>query len=91
MNNRDQTEVEAVTLSNGTVRAIWNSEDTLHNPSGNYDFGIRGSLYSSTGQLLRSDFHLSRNVGVISPYPRLSGDFDITPLAGGGFAVSRFD
>ncbi|WP_176556140.1 calcium-binding protein [Rubellimicrobium rubrum] len=91
VNNRDQTEVEAVTLSNGTVLAIWNSEDTLRNPNGSYDFEIRGALYSSTEQLIRSDFHLSRNVGVISPYPGLSGDFDVTPLAGGGFAISRFD
>jgi Ca2+-binding RTX toxin-like protein len=91
VHNRDQLEVEAVTLSNGNVLAIWNSEDTLRNPNGSFDFEIRGSLYSSTGELIRSDFHLSRNVGVISPYPGLQGDFDVTPLAGGGFAISRFD
>lgn len=89
--DRDQLEVEAVTLRSGNVLAIWNSEDTLRNANGGLDFEIRGALYSSTGQAIRSDFHLSPNVGVISPYPGLRGDFDVTPLAGGGFAISRFD
>ncbi|TNC62135.1 calcium-binding protein [Rubellimicrobium roseum] len=86
----DQYGVEAVSLTNGNVLAIWNSEETLDGPNGSRDFEIRGSLFSPEGKAIRSDFHITINVGAISSFGQ-GAHFDVTGLQGGGFAVARFD
>jgi Ca2+-binding RTX toxin-like protein len=83
----EQSIPQAVTLASGNVMVVWHSEGSL--PVAGFNSNeIRGSLFSSTGDVLRADFSVGDAFGGIGDGPR---DFTIGALRNGGFAVTYYE
>ena len=88
VNDFDQNAPESVQLKNGNTLVIWHSEASFPT-AGDLDSNeIRGSLFSGTGKLLRSDFSIADAEGTvgdgIDPY-------NMCALNNGGFALARYE
>jgi Ca2+-binding RTX toxin-like protein len=79
---------EAVTLANGNVMVVWHSEGSLPTGGALNSNEIRGTLFSSTGAVLRSDFSIADAFGVVGDSAR---DFSIGALRDGGFVVTCYE
>ncbi len=84
----DQNVPITTQLANGNTLVVWHSEASYPTP-GDLDANeIRGSIFSKSGALLKSDFSISIAEGTV-------GDgidpFGICALRSGGFALSRYE
>lgn len=82
----DEINPEGVTLADGSILYVWNSEGGMRDFNGRSGNALRGALFDAEGGLVRSDFHLSANYGGVG----LSGGghgYDAAALQDGGFVT----
>ncbi len=84
----DQIKPETVQLADGNVIVVWHSEGSLPRPGALPSNEIRGTLFSSTGAVLRGDFSIADAFGTVGDGAR---DFTVGALLNGGFAVTYYD
>ncbi len=84
----DQNIAEVAQLKNGNALVLWHSEATISDNTYNGQNEFRATLFSKTGAILKSDFHVGIAQGG-------AGDgidpFNICALNNGGFAIVRYE
>jgi Ca2+-binding RTX toxin-like protein len=86
----DQSGPHTTTLSNGNILVVWGSEASFPRPGKQDSNEIRGSIFSSTGKLIQSDFSLGEAFGTVT-YGINRGEYNVAAIKGAGFVVTVFD
>jgi Ca2+-binding RTX toxin-like protein len=89
----NQGSPEVADLKGDRIIVVWSSVGTYN--AGGVEAGaeLRASIFAGNGNVIRSDFRLSRDFGGISELPFSNGpndDFGLTALNNGGFAITRY-
>jgi Ca2+-binding RTX toxin-like protein len=84
----DQNVAEVAQLKNGNALVLWHSEATISDNTYDGQNEFRATLFSKTGAIIKSDFHVGIAQGG-------AGDgidpFNICALNNGGFAIVRYE
>jgi hypothetical protein len=84
----DQNLPEPVQLKNGNLLAVWHSEASIDDGTDNGANQLRGTLFSKTGAIIKSDFGIEKLQGGagdgIDPYA-------VDALKNGGFVLARYE
>ncbi len=83
----DQIYARSAQLADGRTITVWNSQASLPVGLETDSNEVRGTIFSATGQVVKGDFSLCRNIGTVGS-DKGTG-YDVAALADGGFVVSR--
>ncbi len=84
----DELVPESLELANGNLLVTWHSEAALDDATYDGQNQLRGSLYSRSGTLLKSDFGIAPLQGGAGDNP---DPYEVTALSNGGFALARYE
>jgi Ca2+-binding RTX toxin-like protein len=84
----DQNIAEVAQLKNGNVLVMWHSEASIDDNTNDGQNEFRGTIYSKSGAIIKSDFSIGLAQGGAGDSP---DPFALTELNNGGFAVARYE
>ncbi len=84
----DQNLPDAIQLKNGNLLAFWHSEASITDGTDDGANQLRGTLFSKTGAIIKSDFGIEKLEGGAGDSP---DPFAVDALKNGGFVLARYE